>query len=234
MKPEVLALSSFNMPAQTVLIRKVGALYLKTLFYYLDQFKLPANPYELEEGNGLNFQAPLPMLYPIEEARFVLYRDPLDRLVAFYYDELFYTSERTWMDWRKALSALGAKFDADCSLRQHQKNVIILLEYLQKITAKSGMLELPDQIAPQYKFLLPAIDLGFEPIDIIRANFEIADILSPFVDDSAKILKKVETMVQPISSYNVREIVSNRAVQLHRKLYEGDFELYWAYRDGAA
>ncbi len=234
MKNEVLALSSFNVPAQTILVRKVGALYLKTLFYYLDQFKLPANPHAIQEGNGLNFQVPLPMVHPIEEVRFVLYRDPLDRLVAFYYDEIYYKSERTWLDWRKALKTKGAKFDADCSLRQHQKNIVILLEYLKHITASKGMLELPDQLAPQYKFLLPAIDLGFEPIDIIRANFEIADILAPFVGDSTKILKKVATMVRPISPYNVREIVNNKAVHMHRKLYEGDFELYWAYRDGAA
>lgn len=234
MQTEVLALSSFNVPAQTVLVRKVGALYLKTLFYYLDQFKLPTNPYALEEDGDLNFQVPLPMVFPIEEVRFVLYRDPLDRLVAFYYDELFYTSDRTWTDWRKALSAQGAKFDADCSLKQHQKNIIILLGYIKKITESKGMLKLPDQLAPQYKFLLPAIDLGFEPIDIIRANFEIADILAPFVENSAKILKKVESMVRPISPYNVREIVSNKAVHMHRQLYEGDFELYWAYRDGAA
>lgn len=234
MRENILALSSFNVPVQTILVRKVGALFLRSLFYYLDRFKLPKDPHDLENGEGLNFELPLPMIYPVQDVRFVFYRDPLDRLIAFYFDQLYVDSPRVWDDWRQVLIARGAKFAPEITRSQHQKNLRILLDYIVEQSREKGFISLPDQLAPQYKFLLPAVDLGFKPIDLARANFELETMLEPHVFDIGKILKKIEKLAQPITTYNVREVVSADALKQHRAIYEGDFELYWAYRDGAA
>lgn len=234
MKNDILALTSYNIPVQTILVRKVGALYLKNLFYYFDRFKLPKNPHDLDDNKGLNFEKPLPRIDPLAEVRFVLFRNPLDRLVAFYFDELFYESERVWNDWREVLKKRGAKIARVNSQKEHQANILILLKYIEELTAKTGLIGLPDHLAPQYKFVLPAIDRGFQPVDIIRANFELSSMLEPYIDHPEKTLAKIEKKVKPITPYDARDVVNKEALALHRKIYEADFELYWAYRYGAS
>lgn len=234
MSENVLALNSFNVPVQTILVRKVGALFLKNLFYYFDQFKLPKDPYVLEDGTGLSFETPLPRLTPFDDIRFALYRDPMERFISFYYDEIFEPSPRCWTDWRNELVKRGAKFPISTSKSQHSKNLSVLLSYIEEVSKLGGMIALPDHLAPQYKFLLPASDLGFELINLNRANFELVELLAPFVDNIEKTLKKVEKVVPSKKENNVREIVTQSHINHHRKIYEGDYELYWAYRDGAA
>ena len=228
------ALLSVKYPIQTVLVRKSGTRFLQNFFYLLEKDVLPGKRVDIESSKVLRFEEPSPRIGPVTDVRFVFVRDPFDRFIAFYRDHILTDEIASLSDWRENLAQRGVVVSDQLTAVQHQHNLRYLLDEIRDFSNTNGFTNLPDFLAPQYKFVLPALDHGFKPLELLRAKFELPELLARDVPDVKKLLQRTARRVEPFRSNIANEFRIENIVNAHKKIYEADYELYWANRDGKA
>lgn len=225
-------LKSRKAPVEAVLTRKAGSKLLMNLFYYFDHKKYEKNPFEIETNSDLRWSTATPIEEKPNLIRVALFRNPVNRFIAFYFESIYNQTSNSWSHWQSDLQARGFNFEAGRDIAKHQANVNLLLDYLGEKTARIGLYELPSQIAPQVKTVLPAQDAGFDIIDYSKLNIELTDRLSDHYRNINKCIGRIANALEIATPIDKIELLTPAQRERVRKLYAIDFDYYEAMRYG--
>ncbi len=219
-------------PFEAVINRKAGGKLLMNLAYFLDHGKLAERPLDIEEHDDLRWSRLGRHHLREGLVQVTLFRNPHHRFASFYFDKIYNDSPQNWTVWREDLRLMKFNFDAGNALNAHQKNAMILLDYIEDKIKKYGLYELPDHLAPQAKFALPAQDFGFEPIEHSLANAELAKRLRGFSPRIDEAIAKLESALEVPMVVDMDEFVSGPLANRVAQIYAIDFDFFEAMRYG--
>ncbi len=229
---QIESLVSQKYPVDTVLVPKSGSLFLRKLFYAMDHGVIVRRKEEALLNTGLTYSKPKNIFTSLNRHKFIFYRHPIDRFLAFYFGQILNEKDIEFEYMRDQLRNRNLITNEIDNRETHQRNLIIFLDYLKEGPIQSaGLLNLPDHLAPQYKWLLPALDIGFSPIDLFRANFELVDFIEEDVPNIKKLINQVSRSTRAFTNYQANTLVNTSIEERFKSIYEADLELYWSYRN---
>lgn len=228
--PDVI--SSRKAPFEAVIIRKSGGKLLMNLVYYLDHGEIFADPLEIESEESLKWTRIRAVEDETSLKRIALFRHPHQRFFDFYFEKIYFEHPKSWKSWRQNLERKGFDFEAGSDVKKHHANANLVLDVIEDKISRFGLYDLPDQIAPQVKFVLAAQDFGFQPINFANYQSEIPQILEEIEPNIATALLQISEKLKQAYPMDSHEMMRDDLAKRVKEIYAIDFDFFEAMRYG--
>ena len=219
-------------------IRKCGCTFLKNVFFYLNTGHVYPNALGIhadEESTWISTFGPHETSPRDSTKCFVVVRDPVSRLVSFYWDKVYSQSPFAMKTTRQRLARLARKRRADfsdfdrsetLSLDGHIRNILATLDGIQEILSN------PDKEHPDLHFALQcfamqrsnAVEFTRLRLEDFRGSAPIALArVSPGFSDAVRLVPKAH---ESVKKFGNQDLLTDEVLERIREIYQDDIVMY--------
>lgn len=231
-------LTTRRYPIYYLPVQKVGCTTLKNLFYLLDRDEFHPDPTRIHQlsEEALVFAWREATVADIRDSGrgFSTVRNPVDRLLSFYFDKVVGDSRNGLRIVQRALEIdYGVDIDAGENARIHRRNLDGLLDFVIDNMAGRTTLKRDPHWLPQAWVLNKAEDAGLKIIPIEYLGRDLERMLGDMIPDIRALLEATPRFNKSPRPKNVPRsaLVDDALRERVREVYRWDMFAYWAARE---
>jgi len=224
--PALKVLTTHRYPINARIIPKSGSTFLRNLFYRLDHGTSHPDPLHID-ADGACVSRSIPINRLLKQTNFVVFRDPFERFMSFYFDKVWGRSETSFPWIAQKLSEnrrfhTGRNIDAAA----HHENCLRLLGMIENRFEHQETPALNPHWRPQTHRLPEMQAAHFHPLLLSNMTAQLTQLLTPLVPDIAAQIAAVPNRHHTPRPYPFERFRTPFILDRLHALYSEDMTLF--------